>query len=70
MKLEIELPDALFADLTVLAKQQHEPWFGPKDFCEELIAADLASRRLVSECKTESRYAPSEYRIALPTRRV
>lgn len=70
MKITIELPDALYMDLALLARA-HEQGYKPEHYAAELVCSDLASRRLaVMDGKTETRYRPVEYRVSLPQKRV
>lgn len=71
MKITIELSDALYSDLERVAKDQHETGYGPQQWASDLLASELASRRLVvTPGKTESYFIPAEYRLALPEKRV
>ncbi len=44
--LTIKLPDALYDDLAALARAFGEPGYGPRMLATDLVASELAARRL------------------------
>ncbi len=43
---QIRLPDGLYTELAEITAQINEPGYGPKSWATDLIASELASRRL------------------------
>ena len=45
-KIVLILPDALYSELETASAGIHEMGFGPQRFAQEILEADLATRRL------------------------
>ena len=67
----ISLPDGLYAELCEVSKATHESGYGPEHWATDLVAAELAARRLPRispgthgpRIKTAE---PEPYRVLLP----
>jgi hypothetical protein len=70
-RVVISLPDLLYAELTEVARQTEEFGYGPNQWATDLIASELAARRLPrvapgrcgAQIKTRE---PEPYRVSLP----
>jgi hypothetical protein len=68
--ITISLSDGLFAELQAAAKATKEPGFQPADWATEVVAGELAARRLprftVGRSRPGGAVAPIEHRVLLP----
>lgn len=78
-KVSIALPNELYAELEAWAELMREPGYGPASFATDVLASELASRRLphVSQgrygarvIETKPAEQPQPYRLHLPERMV
>jgi hypothetical protein len=74
-KVSIALPNALYAELEAWAELMREPGYGPASFATDVLASELASRRLprvvqgrygARVIEMKSAEPPQRYRLHLP----
>jgi hypothetical protein len=76
-KVSISLPNELYAELQAAAESMQEPGYGPVNFATDVLASELASRRLpkvtqgrygarVIEAKPAEHTEPVPYRLLVP----
>jgi hypothetical protein len=76
--VSIDLPDELFQELQEAAEAIREDGYGPEHFAADIVAAELASRRLPKfetgphgpriQAAIEDEIEPKDYRVVWPER--